>query len=255
MNRLEEAVRTNVEKPLLCSSIYTYNPAFAEIAAKVGFHVLWIEMEHGHIPFDKAADLCRMASGAGMLSMIRIPDARRENVLKAAECGPDIIDLPMVNAPEIAAEFVKHARYAPDGERGFFGSSRAQNYGLMDGFAKDRQRINQELCLMAQIETAEAVERAEEICAVPGIDAILLGLGDLSASLGIVGQTKHEKVMEAAEKAIAAAKRAGKIVALAGLAKDAGMWSAKGVDMLACAGDVMCMRIGAQAIIADVRGG
>ena len=103
MNRLHQAIKDAAGRPLLGAALYSYDPIFLEIAAHMGFQVIWIEMEHAPISFSEAADLCRMAAGTGMLTMIRIPDARRESVLKAAECGPDIIDIPMVDTPEEVA--------------------------------------------------------------------------------------------------------------------------------------------------------
>src|SRR5580698_3191062 len=104
MNRLRKAVEQNKGQTLLGAALYFYDPIFLEMAAGLGYQAIWIEMEHGHITFAEAADLCRMASGTGMLTMIRIPDTRRENVLKGAECGPDMIDIPMADSPEEVAE-------------------------------------------------------------------------------------------------------------------------------------------------------
>src|SRR6476646_6221824 len=134
--------------PLLRISAYFYDPIFVEIASKLGFRVLWIEMEHAFITFEQAADLCRIASGSGMLTMIRIPDNRRENVLKAAECGPDIIDLPMTDSPETVYEFIKHARFRPEGSRGYFSVPRALDYGIANSLPEAQQRVNADLCLM-----------------------------------------------------------------------------------------------------------
>jgi 4-hydroxy-2-oxoheptanedioate aldolase len=92
MNRLRKAVEQNNGQTLLGAALYFYDPVFLEVAAHLGYQAIWIEMEHAPITFAEAADLCRMASGSGMLTMIRIPDSRRENILKAAECGPDIIN-------------------------------------------------------------------------------------------------------------------------------------------------------------------
>ena len=99
--------------------------------------------------FHEAGDLCRIAAGAGLLTMIRIPDARRESVLKAAELGPDILDLPMANSVEIATEFVRLARFPPEDNRGFFGVSRAVHYGVSGSIREEQCRVNRELCLMA----------------------------------------------------------------------------------------------------------
>src|ERR1700688_3115350 len=110
MNRLHKTLLETGNKPLLGAAMYFYDPVSLEIAAHAGFKVIWIEMEHAPITFAEAADLCRMARGSGMLSMIGIPDSRRENVLKAAECGPDIIDVPMVDMPSQMDQMLEYAR-------------------------------------------------------------------------------------------------------------------------------------------------
>jgi 2-keto-3-deoxy-L-rhamnonate aldolase RhmA len=142
MNRLHQALALSDGKPILGAALYFYDPVFLEIAAHMGFKVIWIEMEHAAITFSEAADLCRMAAGTGMLTMIRVPDARRESVLKAAECGPDIIDVPMADSPEQVAELVRCARFAPEGARGFFSVSRALKYGIVDSVPDEQQRLN-----------------------------------------------------------------------------------------------------------------
>lgn len=253
MNRLEQAIDKQTQPPLLGVFLNRCDPLFVEICGDLGFDIVWFDMEHGFITFDEAANLCCIASGMGMLSLIRIPDARRENVLKAAECGPDIINLPMANSPEIVEELVRHARYAPEGDRGYFGASRAMNYGLGGPIADKRTRVNQELCLMAQIETQEAVERAEEICRVPGLDAVFLGLGDLSASFGVVGETEHPTVVEAADQVIAAARGQGKRVAAWGRAATVALWATRGVDVVFCTSDVACLRTGLESVFQEAQ--
>lgn len=252
MNRLQKAIQQH-GGPLFGAAAYLYNPAFLEMAALMGYKVAWIEMEHTFLTFAEAADLCRIASGFGMLTMIRIPDTRRETVLKAAECGPDIIDLPMANTPETLAELVRNAKFPPAGERGFFSVSRAVKYGL-DGNVTDLQQdLNRELCLMAQIETKQAVDRIEELSSVPGIDSIFLGPADLSASLGVPGQTGHASVFEAAAHTIRVAKAHGKQVAAGVSVKDIPFWIGQGIDLLFCTNDLAAMKSGAQAAIDAAR--
>jgi 2-keto-3-deoxy-L-rhamnonate aldolase RhmA len=245
MNRLLKAVKTQTSGPILGAAAYFYDPVFIEIAAKTGFQAAWIEMEHGFITFAEAADLCRIASGLGMVTMIRIPDSRRENVLKAAECGPDIIDLPMANSAKDLEELVRYARFRPLGERGYFSVSRALDYGIDVNVSAAQQQLNDDLCLMAQIETVEALENAEEICAVPGVD-IFIGPADLSASLDVPGQTGHSKVYEAASRAIRIAKENGKLVAVGSSPQDFEFYISQGVDLLFCTNDVAALKIGAQ---------
>jgi len=229
------------QAPLLGAAACTYNPIFAEMVAKVGLDLLWIEMEHAHITFPEAGDLCRIASGLGLLTMIRVPDSSRQNVLWAAELGPDILDLPMANSPDVVEELVRYGKFAPVGERGSFSGSRAANYGFGAPYPEQQQRINEDLCLMIQIETKQAVERAEELCSVPGLDAILIGPGDLSASLGLVGQGTHPEVLAAADRAIAVAKSHGKLVAVAGAPE---VWAPRGADVIFFTTDVGCTRAG-----------
>ena len=244
MNRLHRAIEANHGKPLLGAALYFYDPVFLEIAAHMGFQVIWIEMEHAAITFAEAADLCRMAAGSGMLTMIRIPDTRRESVLKAAECGPDILDIPMADTPEQIAQLVSYARFAPEGERGFYSVSRALNYGIVDSVPETQQRINTELSLLAQIETVTALGRIEELCSVPGVD-VFIGPSDLAASLGVPGQTTHPKMVTATSDIVACARRHGKKVVTACAPADFLHWTRLGVDLLFCTNDIAALKSGA----------
>jgi len=253
MNRLQQAIKNNGGKTLLGAAAYLYNPAFFEMAALLGYQAAWIEMEHTFHTFEQAADLCRLGSALGMVTMLRIPDLQRGTILKGCECGPDILDLPMVNSPEMVQEMVSQARFPPVGVRGFFGVSRAVKYGLAGKVPEVQQKLNDELCLMIQIETREAADRIDELCAVPGLDAIFIGPADLSASLGVAGQTSHQLVQQAASKVIRAAKQHGKQSAAAAPAAEARFWIEQGIDLFFCVNDLSCMKVGAQTALAEVK--
>lgn len=248
MNRLHRAIQDANGKPLLGAALYFHDPVFLEIAAHMGFKVIWIEMEHAAISFEQAADLCRMAAGTSMLTMIRIPDARRESVLKAAECGPDMIDIPMADSPEQVAELVRYARFAPLGARGFFSVSRALKYGLVESVPKEQQKLNEELSLLAQIETREALSQIEEIASIPDVD-IFIGPADLAASFGLPGQPSHPTVLEMAEKIVKVARKHNKKVVTACGASDFIHWTRLGVDLLFCTNDIVCLKVGAQVAL------
>jgi 4-hydroxy-2-oxoheptanedioate aldolase len=205
MNRLQQAIHNQGGRTLFGAALYFYDPIFLEICAELGYQVIWIEMEHGHITFAEAADLCRMAAGTGMLTMIRIPDTGRASVLKAAECGPDILDVPMIERPEQIHELRKYARFAPQGSRGIFSVSRACRYGVPGQMVATQAAINTSLCLMAQIETGSGVDRIDELASIPDVD-LFIGPADLAASLGYTSQTTHPAVQAAAEKIIRAAR-------------------------------------------------
>lgn len=181
--------------------------------------------------------------------MIRVPDARRESVLKAAECGPDMIDVPMVDSPEQVAGLVRYARFAPLGERGFFSVSRALQYGLVDDVPSEQQKLNEELGLLVQIETKEALDRIDDIASIPGVD-LFIGPADLAASLGYPGQTAHPELLAAAERIVRSARRHGKKIVTACGAADFVHWTRLGVDLLFCTNDIVCLKVGAQAALA-----
>lgn len=252
MNRLQKAVSESRTGPLLGIAVYFYDPIFLEMAARLGFRIIWIEMEHGFLTFAEAADLCRMARGTGMLTMIRTADTRRENIMKAAECGPDIIDVPMIETPELVHELIQSARFPPTGNRGFFSVSRSLHYGLVDNIAQAQMQLNEDLCLMIQIETAEAVRRIDELCAIPGIE-IFIGPSDLSATLGVPGQLSHPKVFEAAEKIMQASRRNNKVVAVGSGPAEFGFYAKQGVDVLFCGNDIACLRHGIQSMLQQAR--
>jgi 4-hydroxy-2-oxoheptanedioate aldolase len=252
MNRLKQAVQANNGRALLGAAVYFYDPIFLEICAHLGYRAIWIEMEHGHITFAEAADLCRMAAGSGMLTMIRIPDVRRENVLKGAECGPDILDVPMIETVDQMNQLREFARFTPTGNRGFFSVSRAVDYGIADSVVARQQKVNTDLCLMAQIETSTALSRVDELAAVPDVD-LFIGPADLAASLGVPAQTSHPTVQAAAAKIVQAARANNKCVATACAPDDFAFWLGLGIDLLFCANDVACLKRAAGELLGAAR--
>jgi len=252
VTRLRRLCQEKKPGPLLGAAVYFNDPVFIEICSHLGFSVMWIEMEHSHITFAEVANLCRISQGCGLLTMIRIADSSRENILKAAECAPDIINVPMANSPHELLELTKYARFAPMGERGFFSVSRAVKYGTVSNVPSEQQAINEDLCLMGQIETIHALSNLEDICRVPGVD-IFLGPSDLAASLGVPGQTGHPRVQESGGLVIRTAKEHGKLVAVGSMPADYELWVDAGVDVLFCTNDTSCLRLGAQVLLQQAR--
>jgi 4-hydroxy-2-oxoheptanedioate aldolase len=252
MNRLRKAVELNGGRTLLGAALYFYDPIFLEVAAHLGYQAIWIEMEHAPITFAEAADLCRMAAGSGMLTMIRIPDSRRENILKAAECGPDIIDVAMVDEPWQMKEMLEYGRFAPTGGRGQFSVSRAVQYGVLNPMAETQQSLNRELCLMAQVETTKSMENLDQLAAVAGVD-LFVGPADLAASMGFPGQTLHPLVREAATRVVQAARANHKCIASACGPNDFKFWLDQQIDLLFCTNDIACLKRGAALALEEAK--
>ena len=121
MNRLQQAVEHNGGRTLLGAAVYFYDPIFLEICAHLGYQAIWIEMEHA--PHHLRRGRRPLPHGRWHRHAHHDPHSRTRGAKtcsKAAECGPDILDVPMVDTPEQMHELREYARFAPDGGRGIF---------------------------------------------------------------------------------------------------------------------------------------
>lgn len=123
------------------------------------------------------------------------------------DLGAQTLLLPFVQNADEAREAVDAMRYAPRGVRGMGGSVRASNFGRTTDYI---QKVDDELCLLVQVETGEALENLEDIAAVDGVDGIFIGPADLSASLGYPGQPFHPEVTRTINDAIRRIRACGK---------------------------------------------
>lgn len=179
----------------------------AELAGYVGFDCLWLDMEHKPC---SQMDVFHMIQGARVTDTDCLVRVRKQGYLdyfRALEDGAAGIMVPHVKSKEEAEMIVRNAKYAPVGQRGrdFAG---ADSCYMLDDVAENIQCALSETFVMLQIEDREALECIEEIASVPGVDAFFVGPGDLSASLGVAGNSPE---MDAAiAKVAAAAAKYGK---------------------------------------------
>jgi 4-hydroxy-2-oxoheptanedioate aldolase len=219
-----------------------------ELAGKCGFDVVWIETEHGAASFETVETLCLAARAGGARACVRVPDAQRCHVLRALDCGADIVVVPMINTPQQAAEIVRHGRFAPLGRRGFNSRTRGFDYGLDDSLQSMKQ-IDERVWLLAQIETREAVGNCRAILETPGLSGILVGPADLSVDMGRVGQFEDPELIDAVTACIGAARAMGKhagIVIGPGKLHDAAL--AAGCDLIFPGSDLSTLATSWQAM-------
>jgi len=213
-------------------------PRLAELAGRIGFDTVWIDVEHGTPGFGEVEALCMAVQVGGAIPTVRIPDAQRHHVLRTLETGARIVVVPMVNDAETARQVVDHGKFPPLGSRGFNTRSRGVDYGLEDTAAAFR-RANEDTYLITQVETVEAVANVEAICAVDGLAGILIGPGDLSASAGRTGQLTDpdliDMVTETIRRARGLGKHAGILVSPGPLLEAA---ISAGADLVFCGGDL-----------------
>jgi 2-keto-3-deoxy-L-rhamnonate aldolase RhmA len=194
-------------------AIYSGSTRLAELAVRVGFDTIWIEMEHGPADFTQVEQLCMAIEAGGGIPTVRVPDGQRNHVLRALEVGARIVVVPMINTADQARSVIEFGKFPPLGARGYNIRSRGVDYGI-----GDRQtlfeRANARTHLFAQIESIQAVENLQAICQVPGLAGIFIGPGDLSASLGITGKLNCDEMVQTVQRCIAVARAAGKHVGI-----------------------------------------
>ncbi|HHX66004.1 MAG TPA: 2-dehydro-3-deoxyglucarate aldolase [Chloroflexi bacterium] len=194
-------------QPAIGSWLSLCSPVAAEIMAHVGFDWLVVDAEHSPVGFETMVNCFRAIQLGGAVPMARVPWNDTIWIQRTLDAGALGLVVPMVNTAEDARGVVANMKYATRGQRSF-GGSRVANYvqGDYRTWAQDN------LAVIVMIETAEAVENAEEILAVDGVDGCFIGPNDLALSLGLnpsdIGPgTAHEAAIQ---KVLAAAKKTGK---------------------------------------------
>jgi 4-hydroxy-2-oxoheptanedioate aldolase len=193
-------------KILYGCSINSGSTRAAELAASLGFDVIWIEMEHTSADLRLAEGLCVAAQAGGALPLIRAAGSERDQILHALEVGGRIIVIPMTNTAQIAQTIVRYGKFAPLGRRGYNTRSRAAKYGI-EQFHADQ--MNRENLLFPQIETLEAIHNIDAILDVEGLGGIFIGPGDLSVDLGSPGHYENPVLVDHVCKTIQKARKRG----------------------------------------------
>jgi 2-keto-3-deoxy-L-rhamnonate aldolase RhmA len=222
---------------------------------KYGYDFFMIDMEHGSFSLPQAASMISVARGIGMPALVRIPELRREWVLKVLEMGAEGLLLPDTKTSAQAAEMVRYGKYAPMGERGVSMSRPHTDYQKVDALQYMRQ-ANEDTLLLCQIESRTGVGNIHEILSVEGIDGAIIGPNDLSQDYGMLGQYDAPPLREAFHRVMEAARQTGKFsgVHFASAEKEK-VWVEAGMQLNMCNSDIGLMAAGARLDLALVKGG
>lgn len=204
-NRFKRALKDGRQQIGLWNSLP--GTVVAELLATCGFD--WVVIDTEHSVTDIPDTLAMMQAIAPYRTHAVVRPAANDPVLikRVLDLGAQTLIIPYVQDADEARAAVAAIRYAPRGNRGVGGMTRASLFGQVAGYA---QRAEEELCLILQVETAEALARIPEIAAVDGVDGLFIGPADLAASLGHPGDPSHPEVVEAIERGIRAIVAAGK---------------------------------------------
>jgi 4-hydroxy-2-oxoheptanedioate aldolase len=248
-NRFKRALRDGRQQIGLWNSIP--GSLVSELLATCGFD--WIVIDTEHAVTDIPDTLAMMQAIAPYRAHAVVRPAANDPVLikRVLDLGAQTLIIPYVQNAEEAAAAVAAIRYAPRGIRGVGGMTRASLFGQVAGYA---QRAEEELCLILQVETAEALARIPEIAAVDGVDGLFIGPADLAASLGHPGDPSHAEVVEAIEQGIRDIVAAGKPAGILTLDPDfARRCMAWGTSFTAVGADVALLAQAARGLSARFR--
>lgn len=193
----------------LSVALHLADPSVFELVGLMGFDAIWMDMEHHSCSVEAAAGLMRAARVGGADIVARPAKGEFMRMARMLEAGASGIMYPRCDSAEEAREVVRWAKFAPIGQRGFDGAGPDVPYMLtpMADYIRD---ANAQTFVLIQMEEPHAVDRAEAIAAVPGVDMIMLGPADFTVLTGIAGQFSHPTVTAAIEKVARAAKNTGK---------------------------------------------
>ena len=179
----------------------------ARIAKTAGFDSLYVDMEHSSFSLETMGQICIAALEVGITPFVRVPGlADVQRILDAGALG---IIAPHVSSAAEAREYVKAAKYPPLGDRSNAGNLPHLQYRSFPA-AEAYAAVDAATMVIVQFESAAAIDNADAIMAVDGVDMVLIGTNDLLADYGLPGQYDHPRVHEAYTKTLAACQKHGK---------------------------------------------
>ncbi len=227
------------------------NSFSAEVMAQQGYDSMTIDMQHGLVDDASMLTMLQAISTTATVPIVRVPWLEPGIVMKALDAGAYGVICPMINSREEAQRFVAYTNYAPRGARSF-GPVRATLYAGAD-YAS---HANATLVRFAMIETAQALERLDDILSVEGLDAIYIGPSDLSLSLGCrpVLDDVDLPVAQAIDHILARAKAHGVVAGVHNaLSETARARVAKGFRFVTVGSDARLLASGSQQLLAGMK--
>jgi 4-hydroxy-2-oxoheptanedioate aldolase len=204
-NRFKRALMAHTPQIGIWSSFSSH--IVAEVLAGAGFD--WVLLDTEHSPNELPMVQTQLQAMAGGTATPVVRPAWNDMVLikRYLDIGAQTLLLPYVQTGDEAQNAVRYTRYPPNGVRGVAGSTRATGYGRITDYFR---RVQEELCLLVQVETRLALKNLEAIAGTDGVDGIFIGPNDLAADLGHLGNWQHPDVWKVMEDAAGRIRKMGK---------------------------------------------
>jgi len=199
--------RLNRSELTIGSWVTLGHPSIAEIMASAGFDWLVLDMEHSVLELREVQAIIQVLDAKQCPAIVRLTSNHPDQIKRVMDAGATGVMVPMIKSAADAKAAVDGVYYPPRGQRGV-GLARAQGYG--SSFQAYRQWLEENAVIVVMIEHVDAVKAIDEILAVSGIDAYIIGPYDLSGSMGRPGDLNHPDVQAAIAHVLEAGRRAGK---------------------------------------------
>src|SRR5216684_2148929 len=214
------------------------SPEIPKLLAAAGFQWAFLDTEHGGFDLETVQDICRVSVMVGLSPIVRVADLQYSLIARSLDCGAQGIIFPRVESPELLERAVSWTKFPPLGVRGYGLSPVNLDYETVT-FPQVIEHVNANTMVVMQIETRRALDMREELLAVAGIDAVMVGPADLSISLGVPGEFQHPKMVAAMDAVRETCDSRGiapgtqtRTVALARF------WKERGMRFLGCGSDI-----------------
>lgn len=227
-------------------------PIIPKIIANAGMDWMFLETEHIYYDTGLFNSMCVIANSVSLPLVIKVDEVTRSSISKPLDAGVSGVRLPRAETLAQIRKLVEWTKYPPLGDRAIFLGANAdfQDRDL----AEYMDEANGSTLIFAHIETAKGVENIDEILSEGNVDVAIVGLYDLSISLGIPGKFKHRKIEDATDKILEACKRRGVASGtFASSAEDAGYWIKRGMRCMECYADVSLYGMALRALTDQVR--
>jgi 4-hydroxy-2-oxoheptanedioate aldolase len=170
------------------------SPFATEVVVGAGFDWALIDMEHSPADIENVLGQLQAIAPYETSAVVRVPQNNPVIIKRVLDLGALSLLIPYVQNATEARDAVAAVRYPPAGVRGVAGTTRASRFGRIPNYAR---RAEQQLCLIVQVETTNALDQLAEIVSTEGVDGIFFGPADLAASMGYVGEPSHPSVKSA----------------------------------------------------------
>jgi 4-hydroxy-2-oxoheptanedioate aldolase len=205
LNQFKRGMKAGKAQIGLWSSLSSHYSV--EVIAGSGFDWLLLDTEHSPNDLENVVTQLQAASAYPTTAIVRPAWNDMVLIKRFLDAGVQTLLIPYVQTAEEAAAAVSYMRYPLRGVRGVAGTTRATRFGRVKDYFK---HVEEELCLLVQVETQQGLDNLDAIAATDGVDGVFIGPADLSAGLGHLGDIGHPEVQKAIEDAIKRIQKAGK---------------------------------------------